>query len=230
VAWVRSETFAPPKTGRLSMIAWLKISDPQKQPKLRLALEGKLDGKAFYRRANVGQAEDATSVKPLTTDWAPYRFAVNDLPLTGLADLRIGFDLMGEGEVWIDDVQLFDLWFEEAERDELLKNIATADLQRTAGRLPQCNQFLEGYWPQFLLRHVALETETSETSLPAPVASAAAPARPKSPARAARAERRENRGQDAARSPAPVPPENAPAAKPGMIDRMKSWLPRNPFR
>ena len=74
-----------------------------------------------------------------------YRFPLTDLPLTGLTELRIGFDLMGEGEVWIDEVQLFDLWFEENERDELLKGIATADVQVSAGQLTDGQRFLDSY-------------------------------------------------------------------------------------
>lgn len=157
IVWVRSEPFHAPPTGRLSIVAWLRVDDLQKQPKLRLALEGKWQGKPYYRRANIGASEDGRPVKALTTQWAPYRFPVNDLPLSELTELRVGFDMMDEGEFWLDDVQVFDLWFEDQERDELLKNIATADVQLDAGRYGDCQRFLEGYWPWYLKQFVPLE-------------------------------------------------------------------------
>jgi hypothetical protein len=157
IVWVRSEPLNAPATGRLSIVAWLRVADVQKQPKLRLALEGKWQGKPYYRRANLGASEDGRPVKAITTQWAPYRFPVNDLPLADLTDLRVGFDLMDEGEFWLDDVQVFDLWFEDQERDELLKTIATADVQLDAGRYGDCQRFLESYWPWYLKQFVPLE-------------------------------------------------------------------------
>jgi hypothetical protein len=64
---------------------------------------------------------------------------------------------MGKGEVWIDDVQLFDLWFSKNERNELTKNIALADLHLGEGQVGDCLQFLDGYWPRFLKRHVPFD-------------------------------------------------------------------------
>jgi hypothetical protein len=60
VVWIRSEPLEPPVTGRISLVAWLKVADPKKQPQLRLAIEGKRNGKSFYRRANVGAPENGT--------------------------------------------------------------------------------------------------------------------------------------------------------------------------
>src|SRR5206468_3661967 len=58
VVWIRSDVIATPTTGRLAIWVWLKTPDPRRQPKLRLAIEGRLDGQPYYRRANVGQSED----------------------------------------------------------------------------------------------------------------------------------------------------------------------------
>lgn len=155
-AWVRSEPIPVPNTGRLSVVAHLRNTDPVRQPRLRLAIEGKLDGQPYYRWSNVGLSEDGKPLKvQLQSEWASYRFPLTDLPLSGLTDLRIGFDLMDEGEVWIDDIQVYDLWFDDHERDELLKSIASADFQLNAGQLVPCQRFLESYWPQYLRNHVA---------------------------------------------------------------------------
>jgi hypothetical protein len=59
--------------------------------------------------------------------------------------------------VWIDDVQVYDAWFYDNERDELLKHIALADVDLEEGRVGDCLHFLDSYWPRFLLAHVPLE-------------------------------------------------------------------------
>jgi hypothetical protein len=201
VVWVRSAPLPVPTTGRLSLLVHLRAANAAQQPTLRLAIEGKLDGRVKYWKANVGASEDGQPVKPLSVEWSQFRFPVVDLPQSGLTDLRIGFDLMGEGDVWIDEVQVFDLWFEENERNELLKSIATADLQADGGNLAESQAFLRSYWPSFLRRHIDLPE--------APPATASAGNSPMSAAETARA----------------LPP--AKPASPSMTDRLKSWIPKS---
>ena len=153
VAWIRSEPFAPPATGRISVFVWLRVDNPRHQPPLRLAIEGLLDGKPHYRYATVGRG---SSAPPLKQSWEKYIFQVDDLP-PGLTNLRVGFDLMGKGKVWIDDVKLYDRWLSEVEHDELVKRIALAAFQLDNGQTGSCQQFLDGYWSQFLRRHVESE-------------------------------------------------------------------------
>lgn len=172
-AWVRSEPIPVPTTGRLSVVAHLRVADPQRQPRLRLAIEGKLDGQPYYRWSNVGLGEDGKPLKvQLQSEWASYRFPLTDLPLSGLTDLRVGFDLMDEGEVWIDDIQVYDLWFDDHERDELLKSIAAADFQlkslngadltQNAAQLVASQRYLESYWPQYLRHHLPVSRPSIE--------------------------------------------------------------------
>jgi hypothetical protein len=229
IIWVRSNPFPAPKTGRLSVLAWVRVDDPHKQPKLRLAVEGKLDGKSFYRRANIGASEDGQPVRPIQKEWSPYRFPLTDLPTSGLTDIQIGFDLMGEGDVYIDQVSVYDLWFADNERDELLKNIATADIQLSNGQAADCERFLDSYWSRFLQDHVPLSSpRVAAAKSPAqPVGTSAPPTQTSPPLR---------RGPFAKRGAAEPPPEPAKAEvaekpdKPGMMERMKGWLPKNPFR
>jgi hypothetical protein len=159
VAWVRSNSFPAPATGRLSVWVWLRIDDPARQPPLQLAVEGRLDGQPYYRPARVGISDDRLGEPPppLTTTWAPYLVRIDDLPTRGLTDLRVAIDLMGPGEVWIDDVQVFDLWFDKNERNELLKKIALASFYLGQGEVVECDQVLRGYWPEFLRRYVPID-------------------------------------------------------------------------
>jgi hypothetical protein len=212
VVWVRSQPLVPPATGRISLVAWLKVADVKQQPRLRLAIEGKLEGRNFYRRANVGLAEGGAAAQPIGKEWSQFRFPLPQLP-EGLTELKVGFDLMGEGEVWIDDVQIFDLWFEDAEQGELLKMIANADFQLSAGQIGDCQRFVDSYWPRFLEKYV-----------PLPAAGAAGGAAelfgpPGSAPRTSDGQsRRERRKGDAAEE------------KPGMMERMRSWWSRPLWR
>ncbi len=163
VAWVRSKPFAPPKTGRVYVLAWIRTRDARNQPPLRLAIDGSVNGEPYYRFAPLGTDVDAQNRRPtgqpaqsLTSEWAgrPFLLPIDDLPATGVTELLVGFDLMGPGEVWIDDVQVFDLYFQVNEQDELLKNAALASYQLENGKIAECAQYLNGYWPRFLLEHV----------------------------------------------------------------------------
>jgi hypothetical protein len=170
VGWVRSEPIPAPRSGRISVSVWLKTKTADDQPPLRLAIEAQHRGQPYYRFATVG----ADSAAPLRDQWgnSPYLFHIDDLPTSELTDLRVGFDLMGAGEVWIDDVQVFDLYFRDNERDEMMKMIALADLHLGKGQISQCERMLEGYWARYLGEYVtdAFVAELAKTATPAPAA------------------------------------------------------------
>ncbi len=148
----------PPATGRLSMAVWLRVADANNQPPLRLALEGKLHGREYHRFASVGMSPGTDQpAKPIRTEWTQYVFQLDDLPLEGLTSLRVRFDLMGPGEVWLDDVQLFGLAFNSSELVELSKLITLADVKLQNGQVGDCLHLLEGYWPRFLEENVPLQ-------------------------------------------------------------------------
>jgi hypothetical protein len=214
IVWIRSEPIRPRATGRLRLVAFIRVADAAKQPKLRLAIEGKFDGQVYYRRANVGMRERAADppATPLTTKWAAYHFPLDDLPISGLTDLRVGFDLMGEGEVWIDEVQVYDVWLEPHEHEELLWSFVTADLRLSEGHLGECHEFVESYWPSFLRRHVPLgdlkAAQPLVNGIPQPpIPSPNVAARPAPPAESS-----------------PDPPESEPSR----WQRLRGWVPSWP--
>jgi hypothetical protein len=218
VVWLRSQTLPTPRTGRLALWVWLRTRDAKQQPHLRLAIEGKLEGQPYYRRANIGASEDGRPVQPLREEWSPFLFPLDDLPTEGLTHLQVGFDLMGAGEIWLDDVQVYQLWFQESERDALLKSIAVADFQLQAGKVRDCSRFLESYWPQFLRKHVALNMERVAERVVVPVA-ANLPSVPAPPA-----------AKTETKTPEPEKNNTSPAAAPSMLERLKQWTPRLPFQ
>ncbi len=143
-ARLKSRPFDPPPTGRLTVAVRLRAAKATPQPSLRLGLEGKLKGAPFSRDV----------LLRVGTDWSqPFVHTFDDLPLEGLSQLRVRFDFLGPGELWIDDVQLCSLLFDETERIALMKLIAPADPKR---QVRDCIHLLEGYWPRFLRAYVPL--------------------------------------------------------------------------
>jgi len=151
---VTSAPLKPPKTGRLLLSVAMRVADSRAQPAVRLAVAAKHENGSFYRFGLVGGSRPAGS--PLGTQWARYDFPVDDVPTEGVSDLRVQFELLGAGDVWIDDVELFDLSFKPNERLELTKIITLAYSNLQEGRVSDCIRLLDGYWPQFLVANVPL--------------------------------------------------------------------------
>jgi len=156
VATLVSRSFAAPDTGRLSVWVWLRTDNASTRPALRIAVEKATPGSSYYRYALVGRAAEEGQ---LSSEWRQYVFHVDDLCVGGPCQIRVRFDLMVEGKVWLDGVELFDRRFHEHELRELTKIIAMANVKLQAGELANCHHLLEGYWPQFLLTYVPLADE-----------------------------------------------------------------------
>jgi hypothetical protein len=204
---LRSERFDPTQSGRLALSLWVRTAPAADNitaangPGLRVALEGTWREREYLRFAEIGAATGA----PLKNTWAQYILQVDDLPLEGLGNLCVRIDLLGAGEVFLDDVQLFDLNFTEQERRQFDKQLALADFQLQQGQLGLCYQDLQGFWPRYLL-------ELVPAAPPSPQATVKANVKPEA-------------------SIAPQPTEATPAArpqekqatKPGALERVKEW-------
>ena len=176
-----SQPFAPPATGRLTISVWFRGADvlPQQQPALRLAVVGKHQGRDFLRFAQLGQG-GSLAISPT---WSPVVVQVNDLPLDGLSQLQLRFDLLGRGQVWLDDIQLCQLAFNKSEVIEMFKLIAPADVKLQQGEVGDCLDLLESYWPRFLMANVAPGPASLTRRTGSSRSSATAP--PKQPERSA---------------------------------------------
>lgn len=167
--FIVSLPFAPPSTGRLGVALWLRAGNQAAAPRVRLALEGTAGGEPYFRRAELA---------PLTAgdDWQQRGADFVDLPLDSSSQLKLRVELVGVGELWIDDVELHPLHFSANERVELSKLGTSAQLKLRDGQISDCLRLLEGYWPQFLITHVPL-TE-APLAQRAPDRQAALPQRP----------------------------------------------------
>lgn len=159
-ASIATMSFKPPTTGRIAVEFWLRTSAVA-PPSVRMTIDAPLREGRFDPYGPIPTVGANTNA---AGQWLRYRFPVDDVPSEGLGDMSVRLELLSAGEVWVDDVQMFDLSFSETERRELLKLITLASVKLKAGQLADCARLLEGYWPQFLVANVPL------TQTPAPLA------------------------------------------------------------
>jgi len=145
VAWIRSDNFPVPRTGKLWVFAWARCEGPG-QPDFRIGVD---DNRGFYRFGALGRRGAA-----LTQEWRPYLFQLDSIP-PGVTELSIAFDLMGPGKVWVDHVQAYDLALNPKQQNQLTIMTALADFHYRKEAWSDCAALLESYWPQFLKENVA---------------------------------------------------------------------------
>ena len=157
ILWVRSEPFTVPTTGRIAFSVWLRTQDAVKAPTVRLAIEGRYYGQPYYRPRTIGRLQTgrSSSQQPavLHANWTKYVIVVDDLPVRGLTDIRVGFDLMSAGQVEIDNLQVYDLWFQPREYRELKKEVSLAYSYQKQGRVADSYRFLNAFWPRYISRY-----------------------------------------------------------------------------
>jgi hypothetical protein len=158
---------------------WLRTSDAARQPPLRVTLVGRHNGRDLLPGVFIGQARDGhLPARVLSTEWEWLSIEVKDLPLDGLSDLQLRFDLLGPGEVWLDDIGLGPLDFSDRERAQLLMLLTPAKAKLERGEVSECLALLDGYWPRFLAAHVPLPAATISRSIEPPRPAPPAPASP----------------------------------------------------
>ncbi|HVT30623.1 MAG TPA: hypothetical protein VHE81_21625, partial [Lacipirellulaceae bacterium] len=152
---VDSDPFPVPPTGQLAMTVFARGKNLGSTTELRLVFKSEVDGRPYRRAASV-------SATKLERDgqWGFFAIYVNDLPLDSNGKMRIAFELTGPGEVWLDNVKLYDLLFPltfygdaQAEILQLSKQIHAAKSAFDARQITDCLQILDGYWPRFILAY-----------------------------------------------------------------------------
>ena len=147
-------------TGKLRVTVALRVADEKKQPILRLSVAGMGPDGDFYRYAYLGTTSDGRPAGTRLRDrWQRIALDVNDIPLEGLETLTVGFDLLSEGEVFIDGIEVHDLLFKQNEQIEIAKLISLAGIYLEKGRLRDCLEILDSYWFRFLEENVPVRPE-----------------------------------------------------------------------
>lgn len=169
--WIRSNIFEGPETGRLSISVWLRTNNPGEQPPLRLSVEGVSNGSNYYRFGSVGSLSPDPKLNQVDAKWKRFAVHFDDLPVDGLSNVRVGFDLMGPGEVEVDHVQVFDRWFDENDAKAVTQMLAsTGPLLSKPEKFDSCRRLLGGYWTRFLDHYISTTPEPV-ASQPTPIQS-----------------------------------------------------------
>ncbi|MCH8921919.1 MAG: hypothetical protein IIA67_02085 [Planctomycetes bacterium] len=148
-----SRRISPPPAGQLWVSVWLRIDPGAKQPRLRLALEGTVEGRPYRRFAEFGPG---SRIRPVSSTWGRYVLKLDDLPKTGRGDFRLRLDLLAAGEVAIDDCRIL-LALSKDEHAMLQKTVALAHQDFQDKRFGDCLRALDGYWPRFLEDSLLIE-------------------------------------------------------------------------
>ncbi len=88
------EWFVPPGGSTLELHIWLRAD--RADTKARVWIEAESAGQPMVRRAEV----------PVRTDWAEQRIRISNLPDAGLDRMRLRFELIAPGKLWVDDLAL----------------------------------------------------------------------------------------------------------------------------
>ncbi len=152
--WLRSNPFATPETGRLSVSVWMKVDDAQQQPALRIAVESEDSG--YYRFGSTGSLVPEDLPNQLATEWRQFVVHFDDIPSPEKhPQLRIGFDLMAPGSVIINRVETYDRLFDSKDIQALSQRLGSASpLVENELDYDRCRRMLNGYWLQFLHRYI----------------------------------------------------------------------------
>jgi hypothetical protein len=169
-AGVQSHDFAIPATGQLALTAHFCGRNIDPKTELRIVFESL--GKPHYRQLTV-LGGSTPSALPINEEWTAYAFSVEDLPLNSNAKMYIRFELLGAGEVSIDNVSLQHLLFpldyypaSEYQRYELLKKISAAESALRKGHLTNCEHLLDGYWPRFVEEYLPTPESSGDDAAP----------------------------------------------------------------
>ena len=169
---VSSHSFDAPETGRLTLQLRLRSDAIKDQPVFRVAIESLNAGKEYNQYIVFGGK--GKQAVPISKEWGYYSFTANRLPLGETTKLRVRFDLLGKGKVWIDDIKLLDLslidqpQFHRSERVGLDKIRYQAAATLNKKRYRDTLRVLEGHWPVYLKQHIQLpkrETKTVEVPI-----------------------------------------------------------------
>ncbi|MGI9427539.1 MAG: hypothetical protein ACR2NM_02695, partial [Bythopirellula sp.] len=145
---VRSQLFPTTETGQLLVSFYVRFEHQGENTNLQIAVEDQHEGRRYRQFALLVGEQVADS------GWSRYEFALNDVPFGSEEQLRLHFQLTGDAEVLIDDVELFDLRFDDMRRRALVKKIFTAKKALDQGQIVDCLRVVDDYWSRYLVEFV----------------------------------------------------------------------------
>jgi len=156
---IASQPFPVPPTGQIALTVYVRASDLGDDAELRLILE-EVGSNRQPRFISLSAARLQGDRK--VREWNGYQFGIEDLPLDSTAQMRVRFELVGHGEVRIDQVELHELVFPldlypTESQQQVLALVQHMQQARTAldeRRFSDCETMLDSYWSRFLLAYL----------------------------------------------------------------------------
>ncbi len=150
-AWIQSQPFAPPATGRLALHAWLRSPAEANPMLVRLSVIGRTrSDERFERSYEYGQLSE--SGESISNDWGrrPATLFVSDIPADEIRELYVAIDLVGPGKVWIDDVEVFEAYMHPDERRHVHGQMFVAKQKLAQSNPYPAEQLLDSRWGRYL--------------------------------------------------------------------------------
>lgn len=150
-AWIQSRAFSPPRSGRLLVETWLRVSAASQPMLVRISLTGRTsDGQTFERSQVVGGK--APEGKRLPIDWGrrPFELLVSDIPSDSLQSLKVAIELIGGGRIWVDDVAVYELALMPEEIRHIRSKIMLAKQALDSGNCYPAYEVLSSHWGRYM--------------------------------------------------------------------------------
>lgn len=157
--WVRSPYLPSRGTGRLSVLISMKATEDQPVPKVRLSIDGMSNGSEYYRFGSFSAEATQTEAARIGKAWKVFAVHFNDVP-TDIQKLRVGLDVVGKGTVLVDNVQVFDRWFDAQDKEALTKIVSLAAHNISTGDYLKAHNLMNSYWPRFIEAYESSNTQS----------------------------------------------------------------------
>jgi hypothetical protein len=146
---VSSDAFKPPEGRAIAMNAALRADRPGLR--VRWMLVGDNGGEQVHRWS--------ADVK-LQTAWEQKQFRARDLSAP-MANVRVRFQLLDEGTIWIDEARVCALPISKDEQASISKSVSAIFRAWKDQRLSDFERLAEGYWATYLIESVEAPAATS---------------------------------------------------------------------
>ncbi len=148
--WMVSRAFAAPASGRVLVSVRLR-GEPSSAPEKAKPIQVRLSVEGTVAQSNLRESTIVSVPRDGRWSKVPCQVEIDQLPACGVDALRIAIDVMNEGTVWVDDVQVADQFMTDQERNHLQSQMYLAMGGIPKGDLMAAAKLLESHWIQELL-------------------------------------------------------------------------------
>lgn len=150
--WLRSQYLDYSETGRISILLSMKVQGEGESPQVRLSVEGNANGQEYYRFGSFSTDSKLPKSARIESEWKVFAVHFDDVP-GNVQNLRVGLDISGKGQVLIDDLKVFDRWFDAQDKEAISKVVSLAAHNISSGDYLKAHRLMTSYWPQFILKY-----------------------------------------------------------------------------